>query len=107
MACADGSALATSIWLFALSPLPSVGVFRPAHSNMIRLCACALLLALPAAAQQLTSADYMKLAAEHLQSGDAQAAVDEYSHSIRLRLDNDEAWTGRGRAYIQLARYSA
>ena len=71
----------------------------------------ALLWALPVlaqtATQPLTSADYAARAVEHLASGQAQLAVDDYSQAIRLRLDDAGAWTGRGRAYSQLGHYSA
>jgi len=33
--------------------------------------------------------------------------VDAYSQAIRRRFDDAGAWTGRGRAYNQLGRYSA
>src|SRR5215469_12890643 len=67
----------------------------------------ALLLVFPAIGQTLTSADYVQRASQHLKAGQAQLAVDEYSQAIRLRLDSDKAWTGRGRAYNSLGNYSA
>src|SRR5215831_21116049 len=66
-----------------------------------------LWLGFPAFAQPLTSAAYIEQAAEHLRNGQAQIAVEDYSQAIRLRLDNDVAWIGRGRAYSELGRYSA
>src|ERR1051326_5307224 len=66
-----------------------------------------VMLSVAAVAQQPTSAWHTARATELLQSGQAQPAVDEYGEAIRLRLDNPDAWMGRGRAYVALGRFSA
>src|SRR5579871_4317688 len=60
--------------------------------------------AVPLVAQ--TSAELVNKAAHDLTAGEEQAAVEEYSQAIRLRLDNPDAWAGRGRAYSSLGKYS-
>src|SRR5215831_21225436 len=73
---------------------------------MILWC-LALAGAVAALAQTETSAGYVERATRHLQSGQPEAAADEFSQAIRLRLDNENAWIGRGKAYTALGRYSA
>ena len=59
----------------------------------------------PALVAQATSYELMRDAAHQLAAGDATQAIETYSKAIRLRLDDADAWFGRGKAYEAAGRY--
>ena len=56
-------------------------------------------------ADQPTFRFYLERARKLAQEGSLQQAAADYSEAIRLRLDNADAWMGRGKARIGLGRY--
>ena len=66
--------------------------------------ALAAAMAPPLAAQN-TNYELMRDAANQLAAGDAAKAIETYSQAIKLRLDDADAWFGRGKAYEAAGRY--
>ena len=57
------------------------------------------------AADPATSRDHLQRAAELVQTGHVEEALPHYTQAIKLRLDNPDAWMGRGKALAMLGRY--
>src|SRR5665213_87225 len=59
----------------------------------------------PAVLAQNTSYELMRDAANQLAAGDTAKAIETYSQAIKLKLDDADAWFGRGKAYEAAGRF--
>jgi tetratricopeptide (TPR) repeat protein len=66
---------------------------------------CALYLPLAVGAGPTTSSDFLLLGDNLLAAGHFDQAIENYSQAIRLRLDDPQAWFGRGRALTTAGRF--
>jgi tetratricopeptide (TPR) repeat protein len=64
------------------------------------LCAAA-----PAFAEPATSGDFLRDAREEFATGENDRAIADYTQAIRLRLDDPDAWFGRGQALTAAGRF--